>query len=365
MTVIHPNSISGIASVTSHSNSLYFYESDQSTKLTINAHVAGNVTGDITATNGTFSGDVSIGGTLTYEDVTNIDAVGVITARNGIHVTGTDEELRFYRDAGDRFGGLRYTGNIFKLRLPAADHFAVDDSSNNERFRITSSGIVKVGANTLVTPSTDADNFIIDTGDVDSGISILSATTGRIYFGDAADNDVGSIRYVHTDNSMRFETSTSERLRIDSSGRLNIGSSSAPGTVGGFSHINVHGTGINANGAINTNRNSASPSAGQGIGAIYFANSDGNPGAYIQGQSDGTWGTNDYPGRLVFFTTPDGASSATEKLRITSAGKIGIGVASPTHMLEINNTASTGSQIQLRDTSTGTALGDGVRIEWI
>ena len=49
MTVIHPNSISGIASVTSHSNSLYFYESDQSTKLTINAHVTGNVTGDITA----------------------------------------------------------------------------------------------------------------------------------------------------------------------------------------------------------------------------------------------------------------------------------------------------------------------------
>ena len=251
-----------------------------------------------------FPGDVSIGGTLTYEDVTNIDAVGVITARNGIHVTGTDEELRFYRDAGDRFGGLRYTGNIFKLRLPAADHFAVDDSSNNERFRITSSGIVKVGANTLVTPSTDADNFIIDTGDVDSGISILSATTGRIYFGDAADNDVGSIRYVHTDNSMRFETSTSERLRIDSSGRLNIGSSSAPGTVGGFSHINVHGTGINANGAISLYRNSASPSAGQGIGAIYFANSDGNPGAYIQGQSDGTWGTNDYQGRLVFLQHP-------------------------------------------------------------
>ena len=34
----------------------------------------------------TFSGDVSIGGTLTYEDVTNIDAVGLITARNGIKI---------------------------------------------------------------------------------------------------------------------------------------------------------------------------------------------------------------------------------------------------------------------------------------
>ena len=35
---------------------------------------------------GTFSGNVSIGGTLTYEDVTNIDSVGLITARSGIHV---------------------------------------------------------------------------------------------------------------------------------------------------------------------------------------------------------------------------------------------------------------------------------------
>ena len=43
----------------------------------------------LTATSGTFSGNVSIGGTLTYEDVTNIDSVGIITARNGVDVTGT------------------------------------------------------------------------------------------------------------------------------------------------------------------------------------------------------------------------------------------------------------------------------------
>ena len=41
------------------------------------------VTGILTAT-----GSVSVGGTLTYEDVTNVDSVGLITARNGIHVTG-------------------------------------------------------------------------------------------------------------------------------------------------------------------------------------------------------------------------------------------------------------------------------------
>ena len=36
--------------------------------------------------NASFSGNVSIGGTLTYEDVTNIDSVGVVTARSGIKV---------------------------------------------------------------------------------------------------------------------------------------------------------------------------------------------------------------------------------------------------------------------------------------
>ena len=41
------------------------------------------ITGDITT-----PGDVGIGGTLTYEDVTNVDSVGVITARSGINVTG-------------------------------------------------------------------------------------------------------------------------------------------------------------------------------------------------------------------------------------------------------------------------------------
>ena len=50
--------------------------------------IEGDVTGSITATDGTFSGNVTIGGTLTYEDVTNIDSVGIITARNGIDCNG-------------------------------------------------------------------------------------------------------------------------------------------------------------------------------------------------------------------------------------------------------------------------------------
>ncbi len=40
----------------------------------------------LTATSGSFSGNVSVGGTLTYEDVTNVDSVGIITAKSGIRV---------------------------------------------------------------------------------------------------------------------------------------------------------------------------------------------------------------------------------------------------------------------------------------
>ena len=65
--------------------------------LTGNADTASNLTGtpnitvgNIVAVGGTFSGDLEVQGTVTYEDVTNVDSVGVITAQQGIDVTGGD-----------------------------------------------------------------------------------------------------------------------------------------------------------------------------------------------------------------------------------------------------------------------------------
>jgi hypothetical protein len=51
------------------------------------------VTGVLTATSGSFTGNVSVGGTLTYEDVTNVDSVGIITARSGVKITGGELTL--------------------------------------------------------------------------------------------------------------------------------------------------------------------------------------------------------------------------------------------------------------------------------
>jgi hypothetical protein len=74
-------------------------------------------TGNVIATKGTFSGDVGIGGTLTYEDVTNVDSLGIITARNGIKIgTGVGVAASISVDGNAEFAGIvtatTFTGNI-------------------------------------------------------------------------------------------------------------------------------------------------------------------------------------------------------------------------------------------------------------
>lgn len=81
------------------------------TATTFKGNVIGDVTGNVTGTTGTFTGNVSIGGTLTYEDVANIDSVGVITARQGIRVgagqsIGSDGAAVVYYGDGSNLGGV-------------------------------------------------------------------------------------------------------------------------------------------------------------------------------------------------------------------------------------------------------------------
>ena len=82
-------------------------------------------------------------------------------------------------------------------------------------------------------------------------------------------------------------------------------------------------------------------SSGDTLGIYAFSGDDGT--AFIQAASitaavDGTPGTNDMPGRLVFSTTADGASSVTERMRITSAGNVGVGTSSPGAKLAVVGT---------------------------
>ena len=65
---------------------------------------APNFPSGLTGTTGTFTGNVSVGGTLTYEDVNNIDSIGIITARSGIVVTGVVTATSFAGDGSNLTG---------------------------------------------------------------------------------------------------------------------------------------------------------------------------------------------------------------------------------------------------------------------
>ena len=84
---------------------------------------------------------------------------------------------------------------------------------------------------------------------------------------------------------------------------------------------------------------------GDSVGGIFWKADDGDATDYnnnvagIEGVIDGTPGTNDTPGRLVFYTTNDGERTNTERMRITSTGTVGIGTTSPQTTLHVEATA--------------------------
>jgi hypothetical protein len=135
--------------------------------------------------------------------------------------------------------------------------------------------------------------------------------------------------------------SLTERARIDSSGRLLVGTSSAYQVESGFSQTSQQIVGgdplallryqAGAGHVTSWFCKSRNATVGQhtvlqdndGIARFNFQGSDGTnfvTAARIDVAVDGTPGTNDMPGRIVFSTTADGASSPTERMRITSAG---------------------------------------------
>ena len=208
---------------------------------------------------------VSIAGTLTYEDVSNIDSVGIITAQSGLQVTGG--QLLVGTTSGD--------------------------------------GIIRV-----------------------------FGSSGRLIVGDS------SINYYDSNTHIFRNYAATERMRIDSSGRLSVG----------FAGLDIVGANIQESGAsgcsLLLHRNATTVINDDSLGLIRFysnAGSSNQEHARISGLCDGTAGADDKPGRLVFYTTADGASSPTERLRITSAGKVGINETSPSAILSVKGTVTAGA----------------------
>jgi len=237
--------------------------------------LTGDVTGDVTGTATGLSGSPNITinnltgvaatftGVLTYEDVTNVDSVGIITARS--HVSIADSIL--------------HTGDTdTSIRFPAANTFTAE-TAGSERLRITSSGQVVVGD--------DASRNNYDNGSVTSNLLHVERTAASgnagisICANAATAADVGAILYMGRTSG----TSNGDNTIVES-GDL----------IGRISFQGADGS--------------------QLVEA-----------ASIKVDVDGTPGADDMPGRMEFHTTADGGSGSVERMRITSTGEVRVGSA--------------------------------------
>jgi len=130
------------------------------------------VTGVVTSTTGDFSGNVSVGGTLTYEDVSNVDSVGLITARTGVRVTSGGVQVSD--------GGLSVTGittfnddiigdnatNISGINSVTATSFYGDGSTLNG---VQTNSVSVVASGTI----SNGDTVVVNT---DGTVSVVSGS---------------------------------------------------------------------------------------------------------------------------------------------------------------------------------------------
>jgi hypothetical protein len=180
------------------------------------------------------------------------------------------------------------------------------------------------------------------------------------------ENDKVELQVVDSTSTARalaFTVGANEAMRLDASSRLLVGTSSARDKFFNTTYapqIQLEGTSY-ATSMISAVCNSTGEdsililgrtrgtsigattvvSASDKLGRVSFQGSDGTElveAATIFAEVDGTPGTNDMPGRLVFSTTADGASSPTERMRITSSGGFGFNKTSITY-------TATGTQV--------------------
>jgi hypothetical protein len=265
------------------------------------------------------------------------------------NVGGTSEETaRIATEADGNYAlGDKPSRLVFSTTADGA-------SSPTERLRIDSSGNVGIGttdpADELHINASSANVNLRLTRDTDTGVRITGTDSTSPAF------------IIETISS----GTATERARIDSSGRLLVGTSTSI-AVGGANGSNIQLAGsaalqsqsrwvANTGGPsfILGKSRSATPGSytivqdDDGLGTITFAGDDGTDlqsvAARIQGFVDGTPGADDMPGRLVFSTTSDGANSPTERLHINSVGQT---------MVNSAGTAAAPVISKVDDTNTG------------
>ena len=171
-------------------------------------------------TNLTVNGNVSIGGTLTYEDVTNIDSVGIITARDKIKLTSADGQIEATGATG------------LSINASGASAFARFYTANTERLRINANGIFDFKDNSFTNVGSIALDFI--KGDADDDTNITFAGNDVITFKAGSTSPALTINttQVKIEDDQKFVAGTGNDLQIyhssgdayitNSDGNLNI-----------------------------------------------------------------------------------------------------------------------------------------------
>jgi hypothetical protein len=312
----------------------------------------------------------------------NDDSAGAgISISGGVTDSGAESgRILFRSDTGNqsrissRNDGAQTSGsNPGRLEFATTADGA---SSPTERMRITSNGRIGIGG------VTDPQHRLHLNGDIrlddaspriefhDNNASSNTTITCGFEGYDQNGNRGVFVGATEQSNTLSFGLGNQERARIDSAGRLLVGTSSARtawhnGTIGS-NLIQIERAGIGTDASISLCANSGTSStgisaaqillgktrgsavgatdavaSGDCLGRVSFQGSDGTQqveAAKIETLVDGTSGANDMPGRLVFYTTADGASSPTERMRIQSNGDIRIGQTTTSQPGDNNNT---------------------------
>lgn len=288
-----------------------------------------------------------------------------LSIRSGNYFNGTDDVYAVESGSGT-------TGGAAKIVM-MSDGSATDGSIE---FSVAPNGIAGNAISYSNSVKVWKDKFTIG-----SSVGIGTTTPGaKLNVVDNSANDAVRITQTGTGNALVVEDSTNPDATpfiVDNNGRVFSGHNSSQQTFGVTSRFQSCGQSNDAgystlrfsedanSGLIGFSKSRSSTigshiivQSGDEVGTIRFSGSDG--GSFIQsasitGSIDGTPGTNDMPGRLTFSTTADGASTPTERMRINSAGNVGIGTNSPIRKLDVNGSASLGAFLF---TGTGVSTGD-------
>jgi hypothetical protein len=173
-------------------------------------------------------------GTLSFSTIsTGLTGIDDQSSSNDDQLTITDTAVVINEDSDDVDFRVESNGNANMLFV----------SGGNDVVGIGAEGDLGVGlhiksADSGASADSSADELVIESSG-QGGINILTGNSvkGNIFFGDDGDTDIGRLSYSHNDNSMRFTTNASERMRIDSTGRVQIG------TTDQNAYLQVHNDG--------------------------------------------------------------------------------------------------------------------------